>query len=69
LLLIGLEQVDAARAVISRTSTPLNANAINTFKQGCKIAAKITAVLAADLRYGELNSTDGGRTYRLRRAA
>ena len=66
----GLEQVYAVMAVLSRANAPMDANSIAlTFKQGRKIASKITAVLAAGLRYGDLNSTDGGRTYQLRRAA
>ena len=65
-----LEQVYAVMAVLSRATAPMDANTIAlTFKQGRKVAAKITAVLEAGLRYGDLNSTDGGRTYRLRRAA
>ena len=66
----GLEQVYAVMAVLSRATAPMDANSIAlTFKQGRKIAPKITEVLAAGLRYGDLNSTDGGRTYQLRRAA
>jgi len=66
----GLEQVYAVMAVLSRANAPMGANSIAlTFKQGRKISDKISAVLEAGLRYGDLNSTDGGRTYQLRRAA
>jgi hypothetical protein len=59
--------VVAALAEISAAVDPI-ALAMR-FKQGRRAAAKIAAVLAALSRMGFAATSDGGKTFRLRRAA
>ncbi|MGO8738778.1 class I SAM-dependent DNA methyltransferase [Rhodoblastus sp.] len=63
-------QTAAVMAALAGASTPLDADAIaRSFKQGRKIAHKIAAVLSALARVGFVTTGDGGRTFRLPRAA
>jgi DNA-binding IscR family transcriptional regulator len=63
-------QTAAVMAALAAASSPLDADAIaRAFKQGRKISHKISAILAALARVGFVTTTDGGGTFRLRRAA
>jgi hypothetical protein len=63
-------QTAAVMAALASASGPVDADAIaRSFKQGRKVSHKIAAVLAALSRVGYVTTTDGGRTFRLRRAA
>jgi hypothetical protein len=63
-------QTAAVMAALAAATTALDADAIaRSFKQGRKIAHKIAAVLSALSRVGFVTTGDGGRTFRLPRAA
>ncbi len=65
-----VEQTAAVMSVLAGATSPLDAGAIAaTFKQGRRSTAKISAVLNALARMGFANTTDGGKTFALRRAA
>ncbi len=65
-----IEQTAAVMSTLAMASGPLDAVSIAVrFKQGRRIAPKVVAVLAALSRMGFVDSTDGGRTFVLRRAA
>jgi DNA-binding IclR family transcriptional regulator len=66
----GVMQTAAVMSALASASAPIDADAIaRTFKQGRRGSHKINAVLAALTRVGFVTTTDGGRTFRLRRAA
>ncbi|OJW25602.1 MAG: hypothetical protein BGO51_01105 [Rhodospirillales bacterium 69-11] len=53
-----------------RAPGPLGAHGLAAgFRQGRRIVPQIASVLAALARMGHLATTDGGQTFRLRRAA
>jgi hypothetical protein len=57
-------------SALAAASGPLDAAAIATaFKQGRRIAPKVSAVVAALARMGFVSTGDGGRTFALRRVA
>ena len=57
-------------AALAAASAPLGADALAAFfRQGRKIAPKISAVLSALARTGWVATADRGRTFVLRRAA
>lgn len=63
-------QTAAVMSALAVASGPLDAVAIATkFKQGRRIAPKISAVLAALARMGFVTTQDGGGTFQLRRVA
>jgi hypothetical protein len=63
-------QTAAVMAALASASVPLDSDALaRTFKQGRKVLHKVSAVLAALARVGYVASADGGKTFRLKRAA
>nr|WP_294534769.1 DNA methyltransferase [uncultured Rhodoblastus sp.] len=63
-------QTAAVMAALASAETPLDADALaRAFKQGRKVSYKIAAILAALARVGFVTTTDGGKTFALRRAA
>jgi SAM-dependent methyltransferase len=63
-------QTAAVMAALASASGAVDADAIaRSFKQGRKVSHKIAAVLAALSRVGYVTTADGGKTFRLRRAA
>ncbi|MCC0004175.1 MAG: class I SAM-dependent DNA methyltransferase [Methylobacteriaceae bacterium] len=65
-----ISQTAAVMSVLAAASAAVDAVVIaTTFKQGRRIAPKVSAVLTALARTGFVTSPDGGRTFELRRAA
>jgi hypothetical protein len=65
-----VEQTAAVMAALASASDPLDAFALAArFKQGRRVAPKISAVLAALARMGFAASADSGATFSLRHAA
>ena len=65
-----ISQTAAVMSVLASASAAVDAMVIaTTFKQGRRIAPKVSAVLMALARTGFVMSPDGGRTFELRRAA
>lgn len=65
-----LGQNIAVTTVLAAASGPLDANSLATaFKQGRRIAPKVSSILTALSRMGFVSTGDGGRTFELRRAA
>ena len=63
-------QTAAVMAALASASAPLGADALAAcFRQGRKVAPKVSAVLAALARTGWVATADRGRTFLLRRAA
>ena len=63
-------QTAAVMAALASASAALDADAIaRRFKQGRKVSHKIAAILAALTRVGYVTTTDGGRSFAIRRAA
>jgi hypothetical protein len=60
----------AISGVLARAAAPLSAADIAThFKQGKRIEKDIALTLRSFLRFGDVTSTDKGKTYALRRVA
>jgi hypothetical protein len=65
-----IAQTAAVMSALATASRPLDATALAaTFKQGRRIASKVSAVLAALSRMGFVATADGGVTFALRRTA
>jgi hypothetical protein len=65
-----IAQTAAVMSALATATGPLDTAAVaSTFKQGRRVAAKVGAVLAALSRMGFVASSDGGRTFQLRRVA
>jgi hypothetical protein len=63
-------QTASVMAVLAGATAPIEPDAICTkFKQGRKVLAKVTAVLAALTRTGYVDTRDHGKTFALRRVA
>ena len=63
-------QTAAVMSALAVASGPMDAPAVaSTFKQGRRVAPKVGAVLNALARMGFAASSDGGRTFQLRRVA
>ena len=65
-----IAQTAAVMSALAGASSPLDAAAISsTFKQGRRIAPKVSAVLAALARMGFVTTADNGSSFQLRRVA
>jgi hypothetical protein len=65
-----MAQTAAVMAVLAASQGPLGSEGIATsFRQGRRNLAKVQAVVAALARMGFVSTTDGGRTFTLRRSA
>ena len=65
-----IAQTAAVMSALMAAPGPADATALSmTFRQGRRIAPKVTSVLAALARMGFVSTADGGRTFVLRRAA
>jgi SAM-dependent methyltransferase len=65
-----ISQTAAVMAALAVMAGPVDGAALALgFRQGRKVAPKVSAVLAALVRMGFVASADGGRTFALRRAA
>jgi hypothetical protein len=65
-----MAQTAAVMAALANASAPLDAAALAArFRQGRRAGPKIASVLGALLRMGFVSTSDGGRSFSLRRAA
>jgi hypothetical protein len=65
-----IAQTAAVMSALAVAAGPMDAVVVaSTFRQGRRVAPKVGAVLAALARMGFVASSDGGRTFQLRRAA
>ena len=65
-----IAQTAAVMAALMVAPGPIDAGTLSTaFRQGRRVAPKVTSVLAALARMGFVSTADGGRTFTLRRAA
>jgi hypothetical protein len=65
-----MAQTAAVMAALANASAPLDATALAArFRQGRRVGPKIASVLGALLRMGFASTSDGGRSFSLRRAA
>jgi hypothetical protein len=66
----AVEQTAAVMAALAAASAPLSAGELaQTFKQGRKVEARISATLASLARTGFIAVADGGKKFAIRRAA